>query len=457
MGPLSFYREALSIALPVMLQQLIMSMVSLIDNFMVAGLGDISMAAVNVSNQLNFIYIVIINAVCGAGGIYIAQFRGARDVKGMRHAYRFKVIFGAAVSAIFFILYWTIPEQMLGIMLVGNAAGEEIISIGGEYLRLSSFTLLPLALSFAIGSSFREIGRPKIPLFISAAATLVNTIGNWLLIYGNLGAPRLEVAGAAIATIIARLVEAAVFLIYIYTAGSEKAPFFAKFRTLFTINAALVRKIFAKSAMMFLSELSFISSETIMVALYNGRGGAEVVAGMAAGWTMANLFMILFGGIWTAASVLIGGALGAGRLEEAKQRAGWIKSGAAALGGIVTVLGFGIVNLLVPLVFTNLTAQARSICLGLVSTILIYMPLWALLNSNFAITRSGGDAAAGMYTDVSVNTLLFIPGAFILAFCTSLGPVPMFAILKLTDILKYFIVRYFYKKERWVKNLTNEK
>jgi Na+-driven multidrug efflux pump len=346
---------------------------------------------------------------------------------------------------------------MLEMMIQGNAAGEEIISIGSGYLRLSSFTLLPLALSFAIGSSFREIGRPKIPLFISAAATLVNTLGNWILIYGNLGAPRLEVSGAAIATIIARIFEVAAFLVYVYTVGAEKALFFAKFRTLFRIKTALVRKILAKSAMMFLAELSWISSETIMVALYNGRGGAEVVAGMAAGWTMANLFMILFGAIWTTASVLIGGALGAGRLEEAKQRAEWIKSGAVVLGCIVVALGFGIVNLLVPLVFTNLTAQARSICLGLVSTILIYMPLWALLNANFAITRSGGDAAAGMYTDVSVNTFIFIPGAFLLAFCTSLGPVQMFAILKLTDILKYFIVRHFYKKERWVKNLTNEK
>jgi Na+-driven multidrug efflux pump len=439
-----------------MLQQLITTMVSLIDNFMVAGLGDTSMAAVNVANQLNFIYIVIINAICGAGGIYIAQFRGANDSEGMQHAYRFKVIFGAAVSAVYFILCRAIPEQMLGMMIMGNAAEKEIISIGAGYLRLSSFTLLPLALSSAIGASFREIGRPKIPLFISAAATLVNTIGNWFLIYGNLGAPRLEVSGAAIATIIARIFEAAAFLVYVHSAGAEKAPFFAKFRTLFRIKASLVRKILAKSGMMFLSEISWVSSETIMIALYNGRGGAEVVAGMAAGWTMANLFMILFGGIWTATAVLIGGALGAGRLEEAKQRALWIKSGAVVLGCTVALLGFGLVNLLVPLVFTRLTAQARGISLGLVSIILIYLPLWSLLNAQFAITRSGGDAAAGMYTDVSVNTLLFVPGAFILALCTNFGPVSMFAILKLTDIFKYFVVRHFYKKERWVKNLTNE-
>jgi len=107
---MSFYREALAIALPVMLQQLIMSMVSLIDNFMVAGLGDISMAAVNVTNQLNFIFFVIINTICQAGGIYVAQFKGADDPEGMRQAFRFKIIFAVITAALYFTLCWTIPH-----------------------------------------------------------------------------------------------------------------------------------------------------------------------------------------------------------------------------------------------------------------------------------------------------------------------------------------------------------
>src|SRR5215471_7968121 len=119
-GPLSFYREAMAVALPVMLQQLIMSMVSLIDNFMVAGLGDISMAAVNVTNQINFVYIIIINTVCQAGGIYIAQFRGAGDSDGMKHAFRFKIIFAVAMSILYFTLCWTIPHRMIAVMTMGN-------------------------------------------------------------------------------------------------------------------------------------------------------------------------------------------------------------------------------------------------------------------------------------------------------------------------------------------------
>ncbi|MDR2479435.1 MAG: MATE family efflux transporter [Treponema sp.] len=451
LGPPSFYRGALAIALPVMLQQFIMSMVSLIDNFMVAGLGDISMAAVNVTNQINFIYLVIINTICQAGGIYLAQFRGAGDSAGMQHAFRFKVIFAVVAAALYFVLCRTIPEKMIAMMTMGNAAQAEIITVGSGYLGLISWTLFPIAVSSAIGTSFREIARPKGPLFISASATLVNTAGNWLLIYGNMGAPRLEVAGAAYATIIARMFELGVFLVYARTAA---APFFTGFTKLFNIHRKFIGEILCKSGMIFVSELSWVSSETIMTAMYNRRGGAEVVAGMAAGWTIANIFFLLFGGIWTAAGVLVGGALGAGELDEARRRAAWLKSGSIAAGVIIAVPGAVLAALLIPLVFSNLSEAARSNSFGLVLVILGYLPLWGLLNIQFAISRAGGDTATGMYTDLSVNTFLFIPGAVILSLLTSMPPVPMFALLKLTDIIKCFICRHFLRKERWVNNLT---
>jgi Na+-driven multidrug efflux pump len=434
-----------------MLQQLITGMVSLIDNFMVAGLGDESMASVNVSNYLTFVFIVIVNVMCGAGGIYLAQFKGARDVNGMRNAYRFKVLFSLLTAAVYFVLCWLIPEKMLGAMTVGNRAREEIIGMGANYLKITSFTLFPIALSSAIGSAFRETGTPKIPLIVSAAATLVNTFGNWLLIYGNLNAPRLETQGAAIATVIARYFEAAVFLFYVYR---KKTNFFTGFLSLFRISGRLVKEILSKSVMMFLSEISWIGSETVMTALYNGRGGAETVAGMAAGFSIANILFLLFGGIWTVSAVVVGGSLGAGKLDEARQKAVWIKSGAVVAGAVVAVLGAGLAVLVIPAVFSNLTEAARRISLGLVFVILCYLPLWCLLNALFAISRSGGDAAMGMYADVSTSFCLLIPGAFALALLTDMSPVRMFAILKGTDAVKYLIARYFFNKERWVRNLT---
>jgi Na+-driven multidrug efflux pump len=371
----------------------------------------------------------------------------------MKHAFRFKIIFGLAASVVYFVLCWTIPHRMLAIMTMGNVAQAEIIKVGTTHLKLASWTLFPIAISFSIGSSFREIARPKVPLIVSAAATVVNTVGNWILIYGNLGAPRLEVAGAAYATIIARIVELAAFLIYCHRV---KAPFFVGITRLFNVHWKFFKEILIKSGMIFASELSWVSSETIMTAMYNRRGGAEVVAGMAAGWTIANIFFLLFGGIWIVSGVLVGGALGAGKLDEARRRAEWLKSGAVFAGVAFALPGAAFSAFIIPLVFSNLSAAARANTIGLVMVILAYLPLWCLLNLQFAITRAGGDTAAGMYTDVSVNTLLFAPGAVLLSLFTKMAPVPMFALLKVTDIVKFFIIRRLMRRERWVVNLADK-
>ncbi|MDR2901441.1 MAG: polysaccharide biosynthesis C-terminal domain-containing protein [Treponema sp.] len=452
-GPWSFYRTALAIALPVMAQQFIMGMVSLIDNFMVAGLGDISMAAVNVANQLNFICFVLINTMCAAGGIYLAQFCGAKNPEGMKHALRFKIIFSFLVALLYVSFCWIIPGPMIAIMTQGNAAQADILPIGTDYLKLVSITFLFQALSTAIGTSFREIGKPSIPLIISAVATLVNTAGNYCLIYGNFGAPRLEVAGAAVATIIARIFELTCFVIYMY---KTKPDFFVRLRDVFFVKIKLVKEILSRSVMMFVSEISWVSSETIITALYNSRGGAEVVAGMAAGWTIANIFFLIFGGIFTASTVIVGGTLGSGKLDEARKKAKWIVSGSTIAGTVVAIFGALLTIIVIPVVFANLTAEARSITTWLVTVILLYMPFWSWLNAQFAISRAGGDTAMGMITDLSVNSLIFVPAAFILTFLTNLGPVEMFAILKISDFVKMFICHKLMKKEKWVRNLVSE-
>ncbi|MCL2007953.1 MAG: MATE family efflux transporter [Treponema sp.] len=450
-GSRSFYKEAIAIALPVMMQQLIMSMVSLIDNFMVAGLGDLSMASVNVVNQFTFIFIVIINTICQAGGIYIAQFNGANDSTGMKHAYRFKVLLSILMAVLAFSIFRAFTEPLIALLTMGNIDQEGIIIIGSHYFNLISWTFLPVAISYSIGSSFREIAKPGVPLIISGIATLINTFGNWVLIYGNLGAPRLEVTGAAYATIIARFIEAVLFIFF---AIILKAPFYVNFRNLLFANMRLFKEILNKSAMIFASEMSWASSETVMIAMYNRRGGAEVIAGMAAGWTICHIVFFIFGGIWVTTTVLVGGTLGAGKLDEARRRAQWLRSGSVVACIILALFGAVVAYFLIPIVFVNLSPVARATCLGLVLVILAYLPFWGYLNSQFAISRAGGDTAMGMYADLTVNTILFTPGAIILSYFTNFGPVLMFTILKLTDFIKIIICRHFIRKERWVKNLT---
>ena len=217
-GPWKFYRGALAVAVPIMLQQLIQSLVSLIDNFMVSGLGDISMSGVNVAGQMMFVFMVFINATCMSGGIFMTQFFGAQDADGMGQAFRFKLLAGLAAFLPYLLVTVVFPRQVLSLMLIGNTQAELILDEAVRYIRVMFFGGLPMMVSVSIASSLRDLGQVRQPLVVTVIATLTNTLFNWLMIYGNLGFPRLGVRGAALATVIARLVELALFIaIYIRT------------------------------------------------------------------------------------------------------------------------------------------------------------------------------------------------------------------------------------------------
>lgn len=449
-GNWDFYKLCISIAVPVMAQQLIMGMVSLIDNFMVAGLGDTKMAAVNVANQLNFIYLVLIYTFYGAGGIYMAQNNGADNKEGMQQAFRFKVILPFIISVAYMILMLINPEIFMRLLTEGNYAQREILESSSKYMHIIAFTFIPISISGAIGSSYREIGKPHIPLVISVIATACNTFGNYILIYGNFGAPRLEETGAAIATLIARIIEMSIFIIYIKL---HREKFYVRTREILKVKISVFLSMLNKSSLIFLSEISWGLSEMFMTALYNSRGGAETVAGMAAGFTIANIFYLVFQGVHVATMVIVGGALGRGELEDAKSKAKWIMNGSIIAGLMVGLIEMSSI-LSIPLIFSKLTVDAQVITRNLVILVSCYMPIWTYINSQFAVARAGGDTLFGFVADVPTSLLLFAPVALILAKFTSVGPVGLFGIAKLTDFVKITIAVIMLKKERWVKKLT---
>ncbi|MGP1576848.1 MAG: MATE family efflux transporter [Treponema sp.] len=450
LGPPYFYKQALKFAIPVMVQTFIQSLISLIDNFMVGGLGDIKMSAVNITNQFVFVFIVTINAFADTGGMFMAQFNGAKDAEGMQQSYRFKqlvMLFCAMLVVIFSVFF---SEHILGFLVNGNRQKAEIIAEGMRYMRVILFTFIPIAFSSAIASSLRDIGHVKAVMYISLISTLVNTIGNYILIYGNFGAPRLEVVGAGYATLAARITELAILLAYI---GIKKPTFYVRVSALWKISVPLFKQMLRKVGLVFAADISWVGTETIVAALYNSRGGAEVVAGMAAGWTIANIFFLIFPVIFTCIRIMIGGMLGQNKLEEARTQAHWFLSGFFIFGiGVGICEAFSVV--LIPVVFTRLSPASHIITRNLIWVIALYMPLWSYLNSQFAISRAGGDALLGAWVDISVNSILFLPGMFLLTYYTNLSPVLMFGVIKLTDIIKLIIAHYQLKKERWLKNLT---
>mgnify|MGYP002520420138 CR=1 FL=1 len=134
-GPIHFYKKALKIALPVMFQLLIQSLISLIDNFMVSDLGNIKYSSVNVANQLNMIIFILINSISTAGGIYISQYNGSKDSDGMKQAYRFKILIGISVGILYTACCYFLPKYMMNFMLKGNHNQAEITFEGIKYLK----------------------------------------------------------------------------------------------------------------------------------------------------------------------------------------------------------------------------------------------------------------------------------------------------------------------------------
>ena len=449
-GPSAFYKSALAIAVPIMLQQLIQSLVSLVDNFMVAGLGDICMSGVNVAGQVLFVFMVFLNAICMSGGIFMTQFFGAKDMSGMQQAFRFKLAMGLAAFIPYYLVCLVFPRQVLSLMLIGNTQAELILDEAVQYIRIMFWMGIPMTFSVCIASSMRDLGNVRTPLVITVIATLINALFNWLLIYGNLGFPQMGVRGAAWATVIARTVE---FVIFSAVYLREKPLFAVRLADVYKIDGKLFRNIFKKSLLVLFCEMVWVFSETITTALYNGRGGADVVSGMSSSFAVANLYFVAFGGVYSATGVILGKTLGEGKLEKARQEKTWLLSGSAVFGAAMTVFGLT-TTLIVPLVFGKLSDSAIAICRSMVAMMSLLMPAWVYMNTQQAVARAGGDTKMGAYTDAGLTLFVMLPMVFLLAMYTDVGPVALYCGVKLVDIIKLVVFHFWLKKERWLKNLT---
>lgn len=448
-GSWSFYKEALAIGIPVMLQALIQSLVSLIDSFMVAGLGDVKMSGVNISGQICFIFMVMQNMICASGGIFLTQYFGAKQREGMRQSVAFKVVASLSTCIFYFLATFVFTRPVLSLMVIGNSQAELILDEGQKYMYLMGFIGIQMMISSILSSSYREIGRVRVILVITLIAAGSNAFLNWVFIYGHLGMPRLEVEGAAYATIIAKTVE--MLLLIGYTI--KERPEFISFSVFKRIDWALFGRILKKGSLLIMSQMMWVLSESFTAAIYNGRGNAAVVSGMAASFSIANLFFISFDGITTATGVLIGKSLGMNELDDARKEKTWMLSAAIIFGCIMCLVGV-VTVLLVPVVFGNLSIDAQNICRAMLLLMALFMPLWTYVNTQLAVCRAGGDTKVGFFVDGG-TTAVMIPMLLILAFFTNASPVMMYFGVKALDVGKIIVATHEMKKERWVVNLSN--
>jgi len=247
-GDKNFYKMVLAVAVPIMVQNGITNFVGLLDNIMVGRIGTEQMSGIAIVNQLLFVFnLAIFGSISGAG-IFSAQFFGCKDHKGVRHTFRFKLYICFAITVIGILIFHFFGDNLILMYLHGEGneqALEAALGYGKQYLLVMLLGLPPFALEQVYTSTLRECGETMVPMKAGIAAVLVNLVGNYLLIFGNFGFPKLGVVGAAVATVISRYVQVASVIIWTHT-HTVQMPFVVGAYRSCSIPVGLVGKIAVK-------------------------------------------------------------------------------------------------------------------------------------------------------------------------------------------------------------------
>ena len=216
-GDKAFYKRLFTLMLPIMTQNGITNFVNMLDNIMIGAVGTDAMTGVAIANQLFFVFnLCIFGAVSGAG-IFGTQFFGKKDIHGVHYSFRFKMGFCLVLTLMGIALFGLAGEPLLSLYMHGeqgvvNAAAT--LHYGKQYMLIMLIGLIPYTVVQCYASTLRESANPNLPMLAGTAAVLVNLAGNYLLIFGKLGLPRLGVTGAAVATVISRFAELAVVVFF---------------------------------------------------------------------------------------------------------------------------------------------------------------------------------------------------------------------------------------------------
>lgn len=446
-GPKQFYKDVLKIAVPLMLQQLITSSVNLVDNLMVGQLGDASLGGVAATNRFYMIAFFATFGILAAAGIFIAQYFGAKDEEHMKQSFRFSILSAYLVILPFFVLGFLKPEW--GIQYFTSDAG--IVSEGIKYMSVASFSLLPLGLILAMTSAMRSTGETKIPLFAGIISVLTNAVFNYMFIFGHFGFPAMGVAGAAYATIIARVVELVILLVVM---KMKSFAFSTKISELFHISKLIVRNVSVKAAPLAVNEFFWASGMATLFKFYATRG-PEVISGMSIAGTTADLFFTLFGGMAVASTVMISQPLGANDLETGRANGYRMLGFSVFLALCFAILMFGS-SFIVPY-FYNVSDEARSISQNVLRIMSVMFWIYMGTAQCYFILRAGGDTKSTFLMDSGFMWFVNIPVVFAFAYFTKYPIYVLYIAGQSTDFVKLSFSYWLVKKEKWVKNLTLQK
>ena len=436
----------MTIAVPVAFQNLLTTTGSMIDTIMLGSIGETAVGAVGLCAQFSNLMFAGYWGFVGGGMLFISQYYGAKNEDGLCASYGLMISCMAVPALLFAMLAICFP-QMIMAMFTGSA---EIRAIGEQYLRLVGFAYPFQVLATGMSALLRSIGMVTIPLAAGIAGVAVNCTVNYLLIFGKLGLPAMGASGAAVGTIAAGMVNV---LILILTAKIMKTPYLLEVKRHFRWNHALVKDYLVKCSPIIANE-ALIGIGNALVSIVLGHQSDAAIAATAVFRTLEGMIISFFSGFSSAATVLVGTEVGAGRHEEAGSRA-W---------RIIYICQMCVLCVCLTLVAvhrTLLTAMglsgesfklARGMLVIFVAVGTIRMGNWAQ-NDTY---RAAGDSATGSIMEIAFMFLLVQPVIQSVNFFLNVPFLVLFALCYCDEPIRYFLMQRHMYSYRWIRPVSKE-
>lgn len=442
-----FYRQMVLIALPVMIQNFISSLLNMIDTVMVGKLGEIEIAAVGIANQYFFFFNMFLIGLCAGCSVFISQFWGKKDVANIKRILGIGLISAVIASFVFIFIGFLNPHKVMA--LFNN--DKTVIELGARYLKIVLVSYLFTGITFVYSFSLRSIGNAVLPMLISCVALLCNAFLNYVLIFGKFGAPALGVEGAALATLIARVVEATILVASVYLGKGVLA---ASVRELLDFSLEFVQKAYRTIFPVILNDMCWGLASLVYVAVY-GRMGTQDVAAIQICNTINNLFMVVIFGMSSAAAVMIGNSIGAGKE--------WLGRKYATKFSILSVEVGIVLGLLIAITspamlgffnVSDIVINSSQKILYIISIIFFIRVLGIMLI--VGILRGGGDAARAFIIEGFTMWLIGVPLTILGAFVWHFPVYMVYGLAIMEEIAKCILGLMRLKSGRWIRNVTHD-
>lgn len=452
-GDRAFYKRVMALAIPIMIQNGITNFVNMLDNVMVGQVGTVQMNGVTVANQLIFVFnLCIFGAVSGAG-IFGAQFAGSGDQKGIAHTLRFKLLFCTLLTLLGIGVFLLWGDNLIGLYLRGEgdpADAAASLNFARQYIRIMLVGLLPYTIVQCYASTLRETGQTLPPMVAGSIAVGVNLALNSVLIFGLLGAPKLGVAGAAIATVISRFVELLLVVVWTHTKKDRNRYAVGLYRSL-SIPRRLVGQIFIKGMPLMVNETLWSLGMATLSQQYSLRG-LNVVSANNICQTFFNVFSVAFMAVGVTVGILLGQQLGAGDREGAKDASRKLIA-FSVMVGIVVAIAYALCAGVIPKVY-NTTDDIRQLATGLMLICAAAMPIDAFAHASYFTLRSGGKAFITFLFDSGFMWVVSVPLAFLLVHFTGLHILWVYAICQGINLIKCIIGGALVKQGGWIRTIV---